>query len=162
MRIIIGYAFGFGLLGFAFKLREKYLNFSAVLLSGAMAIMYFITYFAHSLYDLFNQTTAFVLMLIFTAFTVAAAINFSRQVIANIGLVGAYAIPFLLSNNSGNVTFLFTYIAIINLGILAISVKKYWKSLFYLSFIFTWVIFFCLVCFNRITRRNISISRFCF
>ena len=142
MRIIIGYAFGFGLLGFAFKLREKYLNFSAVLLSGAMAIMYFITFFAHSLYDIFNQTTAFVLMLIFTAFTVAAAINFSRQVIANIGLVGAYAIPFLLSNNSGNVTFLFTYIAIINLGILAISVKKYWKSLFYLSFIFTWLIFF--------------------
>lgn len=141
MRIIIGYAFGFGLLGFAFKLKEKYLSFSAVLLSGAMAIMYFITFFAHSLYDIFNQTTAFVLMLIFTAFTVAAAINFNRQVIANIGLVGAYAIPFLLSNNSGNITFLFIYIAIINIGILAISIKKYWKSLFYLSFIFTWAIF---------------------
>lgn len=141
MRIVIGYIFGFGLLGFAFKLREKYLNFSAVLLSGAMAIMYFITFFAHSLYDIFTQTTAFVLMLIFTAFTVAAAINFNRQVIANIGLVGAYAIPFLLSNNSGNITFLLTYIAIINLGILAISIKKYWRSLFYLSFIFSWAIY---------------------
>lgn len=140
-RIIVGYAFGFGLLGFAFKLREKYLSFSAVLLSGAMAIMYFITFFAHSLYDLFGQTTSFVLMLIFTAFTVAAAINFNRQVIANIGLVGAYAIPFLLSNNSGNIPFLFTYVAIINIGILAVSVRKYWKSLFYLSFVFTWLIF---------------------
>lgn len=140
-RIIIGYIFGFGLLGFAFKLREKYLSFSAVLLSGATAIMYFITFFAHTPYEIFNQTTAFVLMLIFTAFTVAAAINFDRQVIANIGLVGAYAIPFLLSNNSGNITFLLTYIAIINLGILAISVKKYWRSLFYLSFVFSWAIF---------------------
>ncbi|HEX8637054.1 MAG TPA: DUF2339 domain-containing protein, partial [Pyrinomonadaceae bacterium] len=35
-RIIIGYAFGFGLLGFAVKLKEKYLNFSSVLLSGGM------------------------------------------------------------------------------------------------------------------------------
>jgi uncharacterized membrane protein len=43
-RIIIGYAFGFGLLGFAVKLKAKYLNFSSVLLSGAMAIMYFITF----------------------------------------------------------------------------------------------------------------------
>ncbi len=141
MRIVIGYIFGFGLLGFAFKLRNKYLNFSAVLLSGAMAIMYFITYFAYTLYGIFNQTTAFVLMLIFTVFTVAAAINFSRQVIANIGLVGAYAIPFLLSNNTGNIAFLLTYIAIINIGILAISIKKYWRSLFYLSFIFTWLTF---------------------
>jgi uncharacterized membrane protein len=141
MRIVLGYVSGFGLLGFAFKLKEKYLNFSAVLLSGAMAIMYFITFFAYNLYELFSQPTAFVLMLIFTIFTVAAAINYSRQVIAHIGLVGAYAIPFLLSNDSGNYAFLFTYIAVINAGILAISVTKYWKSLHFSSFILTWLIF---------------------
>lgn len=141
MRIILGYAFGFGLLGFAYKLREKYLNFSAVLLSGAMAIMYFITYFAYALYELFPQTTAFVLMLIFTIFTVVSALVYNRQVIAQIGLVGAYAIPFLLSSNSGNYAFLFAYTAIINAGILAVSVKKYWKSLHFSSFIVTWLIY---------------------
>lgn len=140
-RIVLGYAFGFGLLGFAFKLKDKYLNFSAVLLGGAMAIMYFITFFAYSLYELFNQPTTFVLMTIFTVFTVAAAVNYSRQVIAHIGLVGAYAVPFLLSNDSGNIPFLFSYIAIINFGILAVSVKKYWKSLYYSSFVVTWLIF---------------------
>lgn len=141
-RIILGYVFGFGLLGFAVKLKSKYHNFSAVLLSGAMAIMYFITYFAYSLYELFSQSSAFVLMLIFTVFTVAAAINYSRQVIAHIGLVGAYAVPYLLSDKSGNYPFFFSYIAIINIGILAISLKKYWKPLFYTSFIFTWAIFY--------------------
>ncbi|HQU86385.1 MAG TPA: DUF2339 domain-containing protein, partial [Pyrinomonadaceae bacterium] len=141
MRIIFGYAVGFGLLGFAYKFREKYLNFSAVLLSGAMAVMYFITFFAYSLYGLFPQTTAFVLMLIFTLFTVVSAVIYNRQIIAQIGLVGAYAIPFLLSNNSGNFTFLFIYVAIINLGILAVSVKKYWKSLHFSSFIITWLIY---------------------
>jgi hypothetical protein len=140
-RIIIGYAFGFGLLGFAVKLKAKYLNFSSVLLSGAMAIMYFITFFAYSLYELFSETTAFILMLIFTVFTVASAMNYSRQVIAHIGLVGAYAIPFLLGNDSGNYAFLFSYVAVINIGILALSVKKYWISLFYSSFVFTWLIY---------------------
>ena len=140
-RIIIGYAFGFGLLGFAVKLKAKYLNFSAVLLSGGMAIMYFITYFAYSFYSLISQPSAFVLMLIFTAFTVASAINYNRQIIAHLGLVGAYAIPFLLSNNSGRYDILFGYTAIINIGILAVSLKKYWKPVFYTSFIFTWATF---------------------
>lgn len=140
-RIVVGYAFGFGLLGFAVRLKAKYLNFSAVLMSGAMAIMYFITFFAYSLYELFSQPTAFVLMTIFTVFTVVAAVNYSRQIIAHIGLVGAYAVPFLLSSDSGNVPFLFSYIAVINCGILAVSIKKYWKSLYYSSFVVTWLIF---------------------
>jgi uncharacterized membrane protein len=142
MRIIIGYIFGFGLLGFAVKLKPKYHNFSAVLLSGAIAIMYFITYFAYSLYELLAQSSAFALMLIFTISTVVWAINYNRQIIAHVGLVGAYAVPFLLSDDSGKYAFLFTYIAIINAGILAISLKKYWKPLFYTSFGFTWAIYY--------------------
>lgn len=141
MRIVFGYLVGLGLVGFAVKLKEKYLNFSAVLLSGGMATMYFITYFAYSYYNLISQISAFSVMLIFTIFTVLAAILYNRQVIAQIGLVGAYAVPFLLSENSGRVDILFTYIAIINVGILALSAKKYWKSLFYSSFIFTWISF---------------------
>ncbi len=141
MQIVAGYVVGIVLVGLAIKLKPKYLNFSAVLLSGGMAIMYFITFFAYTFYALINQPTAFVLMLIFTVFTVASALNYDRQVIAHIGLVGAYSIPFLLSNDSGNYAFLFSYIAVLNIGILAISVKKYWKPLFYSSYIVTWLIF---------------------
>ena len=118
-----------------------------------MAIMYFITYFAYSLYGLFPQSSAFALMLIFTVFTVVAAINYNHQIIAHLGLVGAYAVPFLLSNNSGNYAFLFAYIAIINGGILAISLKKYWKPLFYTSFIFTWADLLRLVS-DKISNRR--------
>ena len=76
MRIVFGYFCGFALIGFAVRLKAKYLNFSAVLISGGMAIMYFITYFAYAYYGLMNQPTAFVLMLLFTVFTVAAALNY--------------------------------------------------------------------------------------
>ena len=141
-RIILGYLVGIGLLGFAIKLKKKYENFSAVLLSGAMAIMYFMTFAAYSFYNLIPQIPAFGIMVLFTAFTVVAAINYNRHVIALIGLVGAYAVPFLLSEGSGKVAFLFTYMTIINGGILVIAFKKYWKSLYYSAFGLTWLIFF--------------------
>lgn len=141
-RIVLGYVFGFGLLCFAVKLKTKYHNFSSVLLSGGMAIMYFITYFAYSAYELIGQPLAFVLMVMFTAFTVMSAIVYDRQVIAHIGLIGAYAVPFLLSSDSGRYGFLFSYMSVINTGILAISIRKYWKPIFYTSSFFTWVIFY--------------------
>lgn len=140
-RIILGYLAGIALLGFGIKLKAKYENYSAVLVSGSMAIMYFITYAAYNYYDLFPQIFSFILMLIFTAFTVLAAINYNKQVVAHIGLVGAYAVPFLLSEDTGRVAILFSYMVIVNLGILAVSIKKYWKPLYYSSFSFTWLIY---------------------
>ena len=140
-RIILGYGVGAGLLLFGLKLKKNYENFSAVLVSGAIAIMYFITYAAYTFYGFYPQMVAFALMVVFTVLTVAAATYYNKQVIANIGLVGAYAVPLLLSEGSGNVGILFSYIAIINIGILVIAVKKYWKSVYYSSFILTWLIF---------------------
>ena len=140
-RIILGYLVGAGLLAFAIKLKTKYEKFSAVLVSGAVAIMYFITYAAYDFYALIPQALAFALMVVFTSFTVVAAIKYNRQIIAHFGLVGAYAVPFLLSDGSDKVAVLFTYMAIINAGILIISFKKYWKSLLYASFALSWLIF---------------------
>jgi uncharacterized membrane protein len=157
-RIILGYLFGFGLLAVATRLKDKYLNFSAVLLSGAMAIHYFITYAAYSFYGLISQSSAFALMFIFTIFTVAAAIRYNRQVIAHFGLVGAYTIPFLLSDGSGNYAFLFSYISIINIGILVICIKKYWKPLYYSSFIITWATFYVWFLFSYRTSEHFQLG----
>ncbi len=140
-RIILAYLVGLGLLGLGIKLKAKYENFSAVLVSGAMAILYFITFFAYDLYGFIPKMVAFILMLIFTLFTVVAALNYNRQIIAHIALVGAYAVPFLLSDGTGKVAVLFSYIGILNLGILYLAFKKYWKPLNYVSFTFTWLIF---------------------
>jgi uncharacterized membrane protein len=142
VRIILGYLSGIILLGFGVKLKENYENYSAVLVSGAITIMYFITYAAHSYYGLIPQVPAFIMMVLFTIFGVAAAIYYNRQVIAHIGLVGAYAVPFLLSNDSGNALVLFTYMTIINIGILVIAYKKYWKALYGAAFGLSWLIYF--------------------
>jgi hypothetical protein len=140
-RVILGYMMGLGLLAFGMKLKKNYENFSSVLVSGSIAILYFITFAAYSFYGILGQGVAFLFMFVFTAFTVVAALNYNKQVIAHIGLVGAYAVPFLLSDGSGKIVIFFSYVTIINIGILIIAYKKYWKSLYYSSFGMTWLIF---------------------
>lgn len=141
-RVLLGYIAGLTLLFLGIRLKAKYENYSAVLVSGSMAILYFMTYAAYTYYGLLPQFAAFALMVLITVFTVGAALQYDRMVIALIGLVGAYAIPFLLSNDSSNATILFSYVAIINTGILVIAVKKYWEPLYYASFVLTWLIYF--------------------
>lgn len=162
-RIILGYAAGLGLLGFAIKLKQKYENYSAVLLSGAMATMYFITFAAYGYYDLIPQILTFALMVMFTIFTVTAAIIYNKHIVAHIGLVGAYAVPFLLSQDSGRADILFTYMSIINTGILFTAFKKYWRSLNYSAFGITWIIFltwykFSYRTYSDYSYRNYGIS----
>ena len=141
-RIILGYLVGLGLLGVSMKLKTRYENFSAVLVGGALAIFYFLTYAAYDYYELIPQLLTFALMFIFTVFTVFVALQYNKQLIAHIGLVGAYAVPSLLSDGSGHAEVLFSYVAIINIGILVLAFKKYWKPLNYVSFALTWLIFF--------------------
>ena len=140
-RILLGYLVGCILLGLGYKLKTKYLNYAAVLTSGAYTILYFITLIAYSFYHLLPMWFAFLTMCSLTILTVFTALKLNKQVIAHIGLVGAYAVPLLLSSNSGNIKALFVYIGIINIGISYIAIKRYWKPLCYNAFSVTWILF---------------------
>lgn len=141
VRIILGYLVGATLIFFAVRLYKKLVNFSAVLFSGAMAINYYITFAAQAYYNLFPQLAAIIILIIITVATVGLAISYNKQVIAHIGLVGAYIIPYILKEPFSNVITLFIYMAIINTGILCISTVKKWKPLNFVSLIATWSIF---------------------
>ena len=140
-RILLGYLLGIIFFVFAIRIRYKYENFSSVILSGAMAIFYLITFAAYNFFALIPQLAAFGLLVLLTAVTVGAALRYNRQWIALLGLVGAYAIPFLLSDGSGRVHIMFTYMALLNIGILAVALKKYWTLLYYAAFGISWIIF---------------------
>ncbi len=140
-RILLGYLLGIIFFVFAIRIRHKYENFSAIIISGAMAIFYLTTFAAYNFFALIPQVVAFGLMIILTVITVGAALKYNRQWIALLGLVGAYAVPFLLSDGSGKVHIMFTYMALLNIGILAVAIKKYWRILYYSAFGITWLIF---------------------
>ena len=141
MRLLLAYLAGGLLLFFSFRLRSAFPAFSAILFSGAMASVYFTTYAAFVYYSLLSFPLTFVLMVLFTFYTVFEAIRYDRQEIAILGLVGAYGIPFLISPNRGNPELLFLYMAIINAGILVLSIKKAWTLMGRLAQAITWIIF---------------------
>ena len=141
MRIVIGYGIAAGLCFLAYRLKAKYIDYSAVLMSGSISIIYFITYIAHSFYHLFTQPIAFGAMLATTAFVVSMSIWYNRKIIALLGQVGAYAIPFLLSTGNENLPALYGYLSIINAGLLFLSFKRDWKIIYQFAFCISWFVF---------------------
>jgi uncharacterized membrane protein len=182
MRIAFAYAAGIVLYGLSVWLRKNYKSFSAILFSGGMASLYFTTYAAFVYYQIFSFPVAFILMILLTFYTVYEAIRYNRQEIALLGLVGAYAIPFLISQNNDRADLFFFYISIINLAVVFLSINKNWKFVGRVAQVISWVLFigwaamrfnvnvqwigflvmlffFCLFLFNNLSQRFINKRR---
>ncbi len=140
LRIILAYAAGIVLYVLSVRLKKKYNLFSAILFSGAMASLYFTTYAAHVYYQMFSFAIAFILMILLTVYATYEAMRYNRQEIALLGLVGAYGIPFLISQNSERADLFFLYITVINLGVIFLSVKKMWRSVGTAAQTITWIL----------------------
>ena len=140
-RIALAYAAGIVLYVLSIRLKKKYLLFSAILFSGAMASLYFTSYAAFVYYQLFPFAVVFAIMVIITIFTAYTAIVYDKQEIAILGMIGAYGIPFLISVNSERADLFFAYIILINVGIVFLSYKKLWKGMVRLAMLVSWTLF---------------------
>lgn len=140
-RVGIGVLCGSLIMMIAHKLKKNYGAFSSVLVAGAISIFYFTIYIAFHEYQLFSQTVAFSIMGLITVFSTLVSVSYDRQELAILSLIGGFAAPFMLSTGDGNYVVLFSYIAILNLGLLAVSYFKKWKIASILDFIFTTILF---------------------
>jgi uncharacterized membrane protein len=140
-RVGIGILCGSLVMAIAHKLKKNYASFSSVLVAGAISIFYFTIYIAFHEYQLFSQTVAFIIMALITAFSTLVSVSYNRQELAVLSLIGGFAAPFMLSTGEGNYVVLFTYVAILNIGILAVSYFKKWKVSTILAFVFTTLLF---------------------
>jgi uncharacterized membrane protein len=84
---------------------------------------------------------AFLFMTTLTFYAVYQSIVYNRQEISLLGLVGAYAIPFLISRNAERADLFFLYISLINIGVVFISIKKNWTLVGRLAQSITWLLF---------------------
>lgn len=140
-RVGIGILAGSLVMAIAHKLKKNFAAFSSVLVAGAISIFYFTIAIAFHEYQLFSQTVAFAIMIVITAFSVLVSISYNRQELAVLSYIGGFAVPFMISTGSGNYVVLFSYIAILNIGLLAIAYFKKWKVVTILSFILTSIFF---------------------
>ena len=140
-RVGIGMLSGALIMGIAHKLRKKYAAFSSVFVAGAIAVFYFTIGVAFHTYHLFGQTATFIIMVLITVFSCLVSLSYNRKELAVLSLIGGFAVPFMVSTGQGNYVVLFTYILILNIGILALAYYKKWGIINILSYIFTVILY---------------------
>ncbi len=140
-RVAIGIGCGALLTGLAHYLRNSYRSFSSVLAGGGITVFYFTIAFGFHEYQLFSQTNAFVLMVAVTVFAVALSLLYNKLELAVIAAIGGFATPFLVSTGSGNYVVLFTYLVILNVGMLALAYFKRWQPITAIAVCFTLLIY---------------------
>lgn len=140
-RVGIGVLCGALVMAIAHKLRKNYAAFSSVIVAGAIAIFYFTIGIAFHDYHLFSQSVAFGIMVVITAFSALISLSYNRIELAVLSLIGGFAVPFMVSTGEGNYIVLFTYIIILNIGILALAYHKKWNLVNVLAYLFTIVLY---------------------
>jgi uncharacterized membrane protein len=133
-RVMLGIVIGIALFAIGQYLRKKYLGYSDLLMGGGSAVLYLSIFSAYAFYGLISSTTAGVLMLCITALTLAVSIVDATVTLSLVGIIGAFATPFLVSTGHNDMYMFFFYLSIINLGVLGISFFKKWTYLNVASF----------------------------
>jgi uncharacterized membrane protein len=140
-RVAIGMLCGGIIIAFAHKLRKTYTAFSSVLVGGGLAVFYFTITLAFHQFHLFNQLTAFIILVVITMFAVALSLLYDKQELAIISLVGGFVSPFMLSTGTANYNGLFLYLVMLNIGLLIIAYYKQWRILNITAFVLTIIAF---------------------
>lgn len=140
-KILIGIICGTALIGVAHKVRKSFRTFSSILVGGGLAVLYFTVYIAYQDYHLLTQIPAFIAMVCVTIFAVILSLLYDRIELAIIALLGGFITPFFVSNNEGNYEVLFSYLLILNIGMLILSNYKKWKLVNIISYVATILIF---------------------
>jgi len=140
-RVFIGILCGGVLLAIAHRLRKSFAAFSSVLVGGGIAVLYFTIAIAFHEYHIFTSATAFILMVLITSFSVILSLGYNRVELAVLAILGGFGSPFMVSTGEGNYIVLFTYILILNGGMLVLAYHKKWKIVNIICYVFTILIF---------------------
>ena len=117
---------------FGDRMRQRGHEIFAQGLTGlGIALSYLSLYASFTLYHVFPQNLAFILMVLTTGAAAALALRYQAQPIAILGLAGAYLTPILLSTGEDHPWIFFSYIFLVNLGALAIARTRAWQALEY-------------------------------
>jgi uncharacterized membrane protein len=141
-RVSLAYLWGiiFLIAGHTIK-KRRFPAFGLMIFGGGIAVLYFATYAAFQIYHLFPQTLSFSVMVLVTVLACTTAVAYETQGLAILGLMGGFLTPILLSTGQDNYLVLFTYMTILNLGILSVAFLKKWTPLQQLGFILTYLLY---------------------
>lgn len=133
VRIALGFVTGTALLigGLATHRLPKYKVLAQAFCATGVVILYGVSFAAHAVYHFaaFGTLPTFALMAVITVAAFLTAVRLNALVVAVLGMLGGFLTPVLLSTGQDNVFGLFGYIALLDLGLLALSRHSNWRFL---------------------------------
>jgi uncharacterized membrane protein len=133
LRITLGFVTGSALLigGLLTHRLERYRVLAQAFCATGVLILYGVSFAAHAIYHspAFGTLTTFGLMAVITAVAFLIAVRLNALVVAVLGMLGGFMTPVLLSTGQDQALGLFGYIALLDIGLLAVSRHGRWRFL---------------------------------
>src|SRR5947199_1204963 len=132
LRVAIGFVVGLSLLvgGVLLKREEKAVTAKTLCATGIL-VLFTVTFACRSYYHFafFGLLPTLLLMTLITAVAFLLAVRLSAIVVAILGLAGGFLTPVLLSTGQDHPLGLFVYIALLDVGLLAVAQRQGWNAL---------------------------------
>ncbi len=132
VRVAIGFVFALGLIVGGLKIpRERYAVTAQTLIATGIVSLYAVTFACNSIYHFafFGSFATFLVMTLITGTAFLLAVRLDARVIAILGILGGFLTPVLLSTGQDNPGGLFGYLALLNLGLIAVALHRRWHFL---------------------------------
>lgn len=128
------------LLIFGWRLRNKRPGYALALQGGGVGILYLTIFAAFRLYQLLPPLAALIVLVAVCASAATLALLQDSLALAVLGAAGGFLAPILTSTGGGSHVMLFSYYALLNVGILSLAWFKTWRLLNLVGFAFTFII----------------------
>ncbi len=134
LRTAMGFVVGGGLVGGGMLMRKRaqYATLAETLCGTGIVILYGVTFAAHAFWripPLDQALVAFLMMALITAAAFMLAVRMNAQVVAVLGMLGGFLTPILCSTGRDQPLALFSYIALLDIGVLAVARNRRWLHL---------------------------------
>ena len=134
-RVTIGLLAGVAVVVWSERFRSRgYRTFSYSLKAVGIGTLYLSLWAAFQVYSLIPSEVAFVAMVAVTSATGVMAVRQDAEILAAFALTGGFVTPLLLSTGQNRELALFSYVALLDLAVLALVVLKPWRRLLLLSY----------------------------
>jgi uncharacterized membrane protein len=141
-RVAMGVVAGLGLLGLGERLRRAaYERPAQGITAAGIATLYLTVYAAHALYGLVAVAGAFAGLVLVTAIGTVLAVRDDARAVALLTILGGFLTPILLDTDTDAAGALFTYVAVLDAGMLATAYRRRWPEVAALAFALTQVLF---------------------
>ena len=137
-RVAVGLVLGASMLPWSqWLLRRGYSYFSEGIAGLGAAVMYLSIWAGCQYYTLYSRDVGFYAMIVVTVGMAAVALGRNSQRIALLSLLGGFLTPELVSSGKDQQVVLFVYLLILGAGLLVIELRRNWRLLTPVSFVFT-------------------------